>query len=206
MVATVVPAATSSPSATASVTTRVPASASAGETLRLGRLIADLEPLASADAAAFTLERRPLSLATLVRGTVEGLTGRFTEAGLTLRTDTEEVRVDGDEVRLRQVVTNQLTGALKFVPAGGTVTITLHQDDGWAELKVADTGPGIPAGDLKHIFDLFFRSRTARADGSGIGLAVAVAAELVAAHGGTITVDSALGQGTAFTTRLPVLG
>ncbi|MEU0721807.1 ATP-binding protein [Streptomyces lavendulocolor] len=171
------------------------------ETLRLGRLIADLETLASADAAAFTLEREPLSLTTLVADTADGLTGRFADAGITLRTELDDVRVDGDAIRLRQIVTNQLTNALKFVPQGGTVTLTLRQEDGWAELQVADTGPGIPAEDLPRIFDRFFRSRTARADGSGIGLAVV--AELAAAHGGTITADSTPGHGTTFTTRLP---
>ncbi|MET9834046.1 ATP-binding protein [Streptomyces sp. NPDC006385] len=171
------------------------------ETLRLGRLIADLETLASADAAAFTLERRPLSLASVVRDTITSLAGRFSEAGITLRTDVTDVTVDGDPVRLRQIVTNQLTNTLKFVPRGGTVTITLHRDDGWAELRVADTGPGIPAEDLPKIFDRFFRSRTARADGSGIGLAVA--AELATAHSGTITATSTPGDGTTFTTRIP---
>lgn len=171
------------------------------ETLRLGRLIADLETLASADAAAFTLERRPLSLASVVRDTITSLAGRFSEAGVALRTDVTDVTVDGDPVRLRQIITNQLTNALKFVPQGGTVTVGLHEDNGWAELRVADTGPGIPAEDLPHIFDRFFRSRTARADGSGIGLAVA--AELVSAHGGTITATSAPGHGTTFTTRIP---
>ncbi|GAA3246013.1 sensor histidine kinase [Streptomyces labedae] len=175
------------------------------ETLRLGRLIADLEALASADAAAFTLERQPLSLTDLVHDTVDDLHARFAEAGIALHTDlASEVRVNGDSVRLRQIVTNQLTNALKFVPHGGTATVTLCQAGDWAELRVADTGPGIPAEDLPRIFDRFFRSRTARADGSGIGLAVA--AELAAAHGGTLTADSTPGHGATFTTRLPVLG
>ncbi|EGX57719.1 putative sensory transduction histidine kinase [Streptomyces zinciresistens K42] len=173
------------------------------ETLRLGRLIADLETLASADAAAFTLERKHVSLTDLVRDTIDGLSSRFTEAGLTVHAELAEVGVDGDAVRLRQIVTNQLTNALKFVPAGGTVTVTLREEDGWAELRVADTGPGIPSEDLPRVFERFFRSRTARADGSGIGLAVA--AELTAAHGGTLTVDSEIGHGTTFTTRLPSL-
>ncbi|GAA3137605.1 signal transduction histidine kinase [Kribbella aluminosa] len=171
------------------------------ETLRLGRLVADLETLALADAAAFTLERAPLSLTTLVRDTITDLAGAFTDAGLTLRTDLHEAHVDGDAVRLRQIIINQLTNALKFVPDGGTVTITLRTHDGWAELRVADTGPGIPTEDLPHVFDRFFRSRAARADGSGIGLAVA--AELTAAHGGTLTADSTPGRGATFTTRLP---
>ncbi|MGW9028073.1 sensor histidine kinase [Streptomyces sp. NPDC055722] len=173
------------------------------ETLRLGRLIADLEALASADAAAFTLERQPLSLTDLVRDTVDGLSGRFAEAGIALRTELADVTVDGDTVRLRQIVTNQLTNALKFVPPGGTVTVTLCQDGDRADLRVADTGPGIPAEELPHIFDRFFRSRTARADGSGIGLAVA--AKLAAAHGGTLTADSTPGHGATFTTHLPAL-
>ncbi|MFD7447060.1 ATP-binding protein [Streptomyces sp. NPDC059909] len=174
------------------------------ETLRLGRLIADLETVASADAAVFTLKREPLSLTALVRDTAGHLADRFTEAGIILRIDLPaEVQVDGDAERLRQIVTNQLTNALKFVPAGGTVIVTLRQDGDWAELRVIDTGPGIPAEELPRIFDRFFRSRAARADGSGIGLAVA--AELAAAHGGTITADSTPGHGTTFTTRLPAL-
>ncbi|MFJ9805539.1 sensor histidine kinase [Streptomyces wuyuanensis] len=174
------------------------------ETLRLGRLITDLETLASADAAAFTLEREPLSLTALVRDTAAHLADRFAGAGITLRIDLPtEVRVDGDAERLRQIVTNQLTNALKFVPAGGTVILTLRQDGDWAGLRVIDTGPGIPAEELPRIFDRFFRSRAARADGSGIGLAVA--AELATAHGGTITADSTPGHGTTFTTRLPAL-
>lgn len=174
------------------------------ETLRLGRLITDLETLASADAAAFTLEREPLSLTALVRDTAAHLADRFAGAGITLRIDLPtEVRVDGDAERLRQIVTNQLPNALKFVPAGGTVILTLRQDGDWAELRVIDTGPGIPAEELPRIFDRFFRSRAARADGSGIGLAVA--AELATAHGGTITADSTPGRGTTFTTRLPAL-
>lgn len=173
------------------------------ENLRLTRLVADLEALASADAAAFTLEREPVSLTELVTAAVTGLAGAFTEAGITLHTDLDEVLVDGDPVRLRQIVTNQLTNALKFVPSGGTVTVGLREEDAWAVLRVTDTGPGIPSDELPRVFDRFFRSRSARADGSGIGLAVA--AELTAAHGGTLTADSEVGRGTTFTTRLRAL-
>jgi signal transduction histidine kinase len=171
------------------------------ETLRLGRLVADLETLASADAAAFSLQCEPLSLTVLVRDTVTALAGSLDDAGLAVRTDLDDITVHGDPVRLRQILTNQLTNAIKFVPPGGTVTISLHADGDWAVLKVTDTGPGINADDLPHVFDRFFRSRSARPDGSGIGLAVA--AELTAAHRGTLTADSQPGLGTTFTTRLP---
>lgn len=173
------------------------------ETLRLAHLVADLETLASADAAAFTLERQPISLTDIVTDTTAALADRFGDSAITVNTDLDEVRVDADPVRLAQIVTNQLTNTLKFVPAGGTVTIALHQTEGWAELTIADTGPGIPADDLPHIFERYYRSRTARAAGSGIGLAVV--AQLVTAHGGTITAHSTPGHGVIFTTRLPAL-
>ncbi|MGW3353190.1 sensor histidine kinase [Nonomuraea rubra] len=171
------------------------------ETLRLSRLVADLETLASADAAAFTLDRQPLALDELVDETVAALADQFTEAGIMLRTDLRPVQVDGDAVRLRQIITNLLTNALKFVPAGGATTLTLRRVGQRAELSVADTGIGIPAEELPHVFDRFFRGQAARAKGSGIGLAVV--AELAAAHHGQICVDSAPGRGSTFTLTLP---
>jgi len=171
------------------------------ETLRLSRLVEDLETLASADAATFTLDRGPTSLTALVHDLTSGLAENFTEAGLVLRCDLDEVTVDADAVRLRQIVTNLLTNARKFVPPGGTVTLTLRQDGQWAALEVADTGPGIPPDDLPHVFNRFFRSPSARAGGSGIGLAVV--AELVAAHGGHVHVDSEPNRGATFRVRLP---
>lgn len=173
------------------------------ETLRLAQLVADLEALASADAAAFTLDRHLISLTSTVTDTADSLAGRFDEAAIAVRTDCDEVWVDADPVRIAQIVANQLTNALKFVPAGGAVALRLNEIDGWAELSITDTGPGIPADDLPHIFDRFYRSRTARADGSGIGLAVV--AQLVKAHGGTITAHSTFGHGTTFITRLPAV-
>ncbi|MFL6056688.1 MAG: ATP-binding protein [Actinoallomurus sp.] len=170
------------------------------ETLRLGRLIADLETLASADAAAFTLHTAPVCLAALVRQVTAEFAGQFTDEAITVRTDLEEVTVEGDAVRLRQIVTNLLTNARKFAP-GATITVSLRRNADQALLRVTDTGPGIPADELPHIFDRFFRGRTARAGGSGIGLAVV--AELTAAHGGTVTANSTPGHGSTFCVTLP---
>ncbi|WP_102143140.1 sensor histidine kinase [Mycobacterium hubeiense] len=114
-----------------------------------------------------------------------------------------EVTVEGDPDRLRQIVTNLLTNAAKFVSSGGTVTVAVRSDDHWAELTVAETGPGIARDELPHVFERFFRSRTAGAGGSGIGLAVV--AELAKAHGGDISVDSELGRGSTFRVRLPTM-
>jgi len=152
--------------------------------------------------ASFTLDRQPTSITTVVHNLTTELATGFTEAGLILRTDLAEMTINGDAVRLRQIVTNLLTNALKFVPPGGTITVTLRRDGDWAEMEIADTGPGISPDELPHVFDRFFRGAAPRAGGSGIGLAVV--AELVVAHAGTVSADSQLGHGTTFTVRLPV--
>jgi signal transduction histidine kinase len=103
---------------------------------------------------------------------------------------------------MHQVVTNLLGNALKFTPAGGTVTIRTWQDGPSAVLEVADTGVGIPAAELPRIFDRFWRGQAAaQTSGSGIGLAIA--AELTLAHGGTLTAASEPGVRTLFTLTLP---
>jgi two-component system sensor histidine kinase BaeS len=173
------------------------------EALRLGRLVADLETVADADAAGFTLDRHEVALAPLVADTLDGLAAHVAEAGLQMRTDLAEVGVVADPVRVRQVVTNLVTNATKFTPTGGTITVTLQVVGGHAELVVADTGVGIPAEDLPRVFERFFRGGSSTGRGSGIGLAVV--AGLVAAHDGEISVTSDPGQGSRFLVRLPVI-
>lgn len=171
------------------------------ETLRLGRLVADLETMADAGAAGFTLDRGELALRPVVRDVLDGLAGQLTERELV--TDLDDVTAFADAVRLRQVVANLVSNAAKFTPAGGRVTVTIEQRDGDIELAVADTGAGIPEDELPRVFERFFRGTGSRGEGSGIGLAVA--AELVSAHGGRISVDSRPGHGSRFLVRLPVL-
>jgi len=171
------------------------------ESLRLGRLIADLETMADAGAAGFTLDRSEVALRPLVRDVLDDLAGHLTEHELDLVTDLADVTTVVDPMRLRQILTNLVTNAAKFTPPGGTVTVTLAQRDGAVELAVADTGIGIPDDELPRVFDRFFRGTRSRAGGSGIGLAVA--AELAAAHRGHISVDSEPGHGSRFTVRLP---
>ncbi len=173
------------------------------ETVRLGRLVADLETLAAADAATFTVSRAPHDLSTVAADAVEGLRRRFAEAAISVETELSPVTVLGDPVRLSQVVTNLLTNAAKFTPSGGRVVLTVSEDGDQATLTVADTGSGIPPDELAHVFERFFRGRNARAGGSGIGLTVA--SELVAAHGGRLTVTSLPGDGTTFRVTLPAL-
>jgi two-component system, OmpR family, sensor kinase len=112
------------------------------------------------------------------------------------------VAVCADEARITQIITNLLTNAAKFTPPGGQVTLTTRADAATARLTVADTGPGIPPADLPHIFERFWRGPAAAGrSGSGIGLAVAT--DLAAAHGGTLTAASPPGRGAVFTLTLP---
>ena len=171
------------------------------ETLRLARLVADLETLASADGAPFTLERQLVEVAPLVTAAIAEFAGPMQEKGLSIQSRLSEVAVEGDPVRLRQVVANLLSNAVKFVPAGASIWVNLQSDETWASLTVGDDGPGIAPEDLPHIFERFFRGHGTRAGGSGIGLAVV--AGLVEAHGGHVTATSEPGRETIFTIRLP---
>jgi two-component system, OmpR family, sensor histidine kinase BaeS len=172
------------------------------EVLRLARMVGDLQTLAAADAAALQLALRPGDLAGIAATAADSLVRRFETAGVTLGRDLAPVPVQADERWLHQVITNLLTNALKFTPAGGHVTIRTSARGADAVLQVRDSGVGIPAEDLPHIFDRFWRGRSAATiSGSGIGLAIA--AQLAQAHGGELAARSEPGEGTEFTLTLP---
>jgi two-component system sensor histidine kinase BaeS len=172
------------------------------EVLRLGRRVADLQTLAAAEAAALHLARRRCDLAEIAAEAAGSLTGRFGAAGVSMDRRLAPVEVVADPHRLHQVITNLLTNALKFTPAGGSVTIRTYPDGPHAAVQVTDTGSGIPASELPRIFERFWRGeQAAQTPGSGIGLAVA--AELTRAHGGQITAASQPGHGTQMTVTLP---
>jgi two-component system sensor histidine kinase BaeS len=172
------------------------------EVLRLGRMVADLQELAAADAAALQLTLGECDLSEIAADAVDSLAGRFESAGIALQRRLEHASVRADRRWVRQIVTNLLTNALKFTPSGGTVTVEAGPADGGAALTVIDTGIGIPPAELPHIFDRFWRGRdAAQTSGSGIGLAIA--AELTRAHGGELTARSEPGRGTAMTLTLP---
>ncbi len=179
------------------------------EVLRLARMVDDLQTLAAADAATLQLSLRRCDLAQVTAAAADSLAGRFEAAGLHVERQLAPAWVMADPRWLHQVVTNLLTNALKFTPAGGQVTVQSGTDlpgtagaSGTAALRVIDTGAGIPADELPHIFERFWRGRQALAtSGSGIGLAVA--AELARAHGGQLSADSQPGRGTEMTLTLP---
>jgi signal transduction histidine kinase len=172
------------------------------EVLRLARMVDDLQTMAAADAAVLQLTRERHDLGDIAASAADSLARRFETAEVTLRRRLSPALALADERWMHQVVTNLLSNALKFTPAGGTVTISTREDGASAVLEVEDTGVGIPPDELPRIFDRFWRGQAAaQTSGSGIGLAVA--AELVWAHGGTLTAASEPGAGTRMTLTLP---
>jgi two-component system, OmpR family, sensor histidine kinase CiaH len=175
------------------------------ETDRLNRLVGDLLTLARADAQTLQLQERPLDLRTVVEEVHEDLE-RIAEAkGISSTVNLDgPVNIHGDPGRLRQLLLILLDNALKYTDAGGRVDIGLQRTNGHAHLTVSDTGVGIPAEDLPHIFERFYRVDQAREhEGGGTGLGLAIAKWIVQAHHGTIKVDSQPGTGTRFEIDLP---
>jgi two-component system OmpR family sensor kinase/two-component system sensor histidine kinase BaeS len=177
------------------------------ETRLLTRLVDDLHDLALADAGQLRLERAPVDPAALARAAVDQFAPAVEAAGvrLELATDEHVPKVEGDAGRLAQVLRNLLSNALRHTPPGGSVSVRVDHDGGWARLQVADTGSGIAPEDLPRVFDRFYRGDRDRSRaGGGAGLGLAIARQLVTAHGGRIEVASPPGAGATFTVTLPL--
>jgi two-component system OmpR family sensor kinase/two-component system sensor histidine kinase BaeS len=177
------------------------------ETRQLSRLVEDLRTLSLAETGQLPLVKEPVDVAELLADVCTSFSGQAEAAGLGLRVDAEGElpSIVGDVGRLDQVLGNLVANAVRHTPGGGTITLKAEPRKGGVRIIVRDTGEGIPAEDLPHIFDRFWkgdRSRT-RAGGAGSGLGLAIARQLVQAHGGTICVESEVGQGTTFTIELP---
>lgn len=177
------------------------------ETARLRRLVEDLTELSQLESGRWRLERRPVQMARVVESIEAVQRPQFERAGVGLEVAVAAglPPVLGDADRLGQVLTNLLANALRFTPPGGRVSIEAQGESEAVRLAVADTGSGIAAEDLPHIFERFYRADRARAQatgGSGIGLAIVK--HIVEAHGGTVAVLSVPGQGSRFEIRLPL--
>jgi heavy metal sensor kinase len=179
------------------------------EIKRMTELVDTLLTLARADEGTAPLHREPVDLRRLVEETRETGDLLAENAGVSMRVTapSEPVVVEVDASRMRQLVLNLLTNAVKYTPSGGRVTLWLERDDGRVRLGVSDTGIGIASSDLPHVFDRFWRADTARTRTSerpGVGLGLAICKWIAEAHGGTIDVQSRPGRGTTFTVTLPV--
>ncbi len=175
------------------------------ETRRLARLVGDLQTLSLAEAGQLPLHRRAVVAADLLEDVAARFAGAAAEAGVVLKVtpndESPDLLVDPD--RLEGVLSNLTANALRHTPAGGHVTLSATAASGGTTLTVADTGEGIAAADLPFVFDRFWRGDRARGRTAGAGLGLAIARQLVVAHGGRIDVSSAAGEGTTFTVFLP---
>lgn len=177
------------------------------EVIRLGRLIGDLQDLSLAEAGALALDRRLLTAGDVVGPVAASLAPVAEGRGiqLTCQVDPGTPPILGDAQRLRQVLVNLVTNALRHTPAGGQVIIRAEPASGGGlALHVEDTGMGIDPADLPHIFDRFYRadrSRSRQTGGTGLGLAICKT--LIELHGGRIAAVSQPGQGSRFTVWLP---
>jgi signal transduction histidine kinase len=175
------------------------------EVLRLAKMVEDLQRLAAAESASLQLALARQDLAVIAEEAACSLADSFNAADVRLTQRLTEVYVMCDKARMREVISNLLTNALKFTQSGGSVVLNVSPDGSrMASIKVDDTGIGIPPGDLPHVTDRFFRgARSAEmATGSGIGLTIV--AELVDAHGGHLDIRSEVGEGTRVTVTMPV--
>ena len=177
------------------------------EVLRLGRMIDDLQELAAAESAALQLSLAAHDLAAIAADAAASLADAFDAAGIDLVRRFAEVPAECDAGRMREVVTNLLTNALKFTPRGGRAVVESGPDGrNLAMVRVSDTGIGIPAAELPLVTERFFRGERSAglAPGSGIGLAIV--SELVRAHHGELDIASQVGSGTSVTITLPRAG
>jgi signal transduction histidine kinase len=173
---------------------------------RLDWMSTNLLDLSRIDAGIFPLDVRPGDLRDPIRSVVEAHAELAEQRGVSLMSEVPQaaVMLPFDRERIVQLLSNLVGNGLKFTPRGGEVRVTLSDQPEGAVLEVRDSGPGILAAELPHIFERFFRGTNvgdARASGSGLGLAIA--RSIVEMHGGQIEVASALSGGSAFTVRLP---
>lgn len=175
------------------------------EVARLEHLVSGLLALSRLDAGEVQREWNDLDLAELAASTCEQMRLMAEDRGLQLESSgLKKVVVRGDRGRLKQVIVNLLDNAIRFTPRGGTVTLRTAKSGIYNVLEVLDTGIGIPAAALPHVFDRFFRADEARSrDDGGAGLGLSIAKSICSAHGAQIEVYSQVGHGSCFRLSLP---
>jgi signal transduction histidine kinase len=180
---------------------------SSGEQIeRLDWLAQNLLELSKLDSGLVLLDLRPDDLRAAVETAVEQSNAAARRRGiyLSLHVPDVPIRIRHDPQRIGQVVANLVANAVKFTPRGGSVSVDVEPTRDGARIEVADTGVGIDAAELPHIFERFYRgSRANKARGSGSGLGLAIVRSIVDMHGGSVEVESRVGSGSRFTVTLP---
>ncbi|HYO72559.1 MAG TPA: HAMP domain-containing sensor histidine kinase, partial [Archangium sp.] len=168
---------------------------------RMSRLIQDLLDVARLEAGRLSLNASPQTPASLLREALDSARPEATGHQLYLEAPAEAPAVLADRDRLLQVFSNLLGNAMKFTPAGGEIRVGARVEGEQVRFYVRDTGPGIPAESLEHIFDRFWQAN--RTDRRGAGLGLSIAKGIVEAHGGRLQVESEPGRGSTFSFTVP---
>jgi signal transduction histidine kinase len=177
------------------------------EVARLENLVAGLLVLSRLDAGEVQGDWADLDLAELTLSTAEQMRLMAEDRGIQIDTQALiPIVIRGDRARLKQVIVNLLANAIRFTPRGGMVTLRSSQSSLYSVLEVCDTGIGIPAAALPHVFDRFFRVDEARSrEDGGAGLGLSIAKSICSAHGAQLQVDSEVGKGSCFCLMFPRL-
>jgi two-component system, OmpR family, phosphate regulon sensor histidine kinase PhoR len=170
---------------------------------RLVQMVEELLELSRIESGELAMAREPVDVGIAVQSAVDRLRPQARRAGIELALDVGELpRVSGDRVSLERAVVNLINNAIKFTPEGGAVRIAAHREDGGVNIAVSDNGVGIEPNDLPRVFERFYKAdRARRAGGTGLGLAVVK--HTAEAHGGHVTAESRLGEGSVFRIWLP---
>jgi heavy metal sensor kinase len=171
---------------------------------RISHLVDGLLLLSRADAGVLKLDLRPVDLKALLHDVREQMRVVADEHSVSLQTKSPRpVTALGDREHLRRLLLNLVDNAIKYTPAGGSVTLSLQSDNNWASLVISDTGIGLSGDEMKHVFNRFHRvTETRSEDVRGVGLGLSIAQSIAVAHGGRIHIDSAPGKGSTFTILL----
>ncbi|MBD2074763.1 ATP-binding protein [Phormidium sp. FACHB-592] len=175
----------------------------------MSALISNLLFLSRREGALALESLKPVDLVALLRSLIHDQTAQATTQGLTFTSQLPEqaVTLNADPDLLKQAVTNLLSNAFKYTPSGGNVQLRLSTTSRHAIIQVEDNGIGIPAADLPHIFERFYRVDTARSrQTGGFGLGLAIAQQIITAHRGRITATSTVEKGSTFQIELPLKG
>jgi signal transduction histidine kinase len=182
-----------------------PIASSVEEIGRMAKIVESLLAIARLDSGVDSIDPKPADVSRLCHWVAEQLRVLADEKEIELRVQTTPITVLIDKARMKQVLVNLTDNAIKYTPYGGTIELTSFVSEGMAVIEISDTGIGISPEDLPHVFDRFFRADKARSRGSGgAGLGLSIVKAICVAHGGSITVQSSEGVGTAMCVKLPI--